>query len=394
MKLLHTSLIVLFWGSLLTLGLAQEETPDSVIYQGVEFIDGEWGEILALAELEGKTIFLDAYTEWCRPCKVMDKDVFSRPDIGDFFNDHFLNVKMNMEEGEGVALAKKYQIIAYPTLLFLNYDGSVVHRFAGYKGIIGMFDLAKAALSNESNIASFKEKYDDGERDPKFLLAYLQSSYEAGDGQHLPIMEEYLATQEDWNTVENRNLIFQLLDSPNSPLFDYIIKNKPAFVEQFGATEVANQIQSLVSYELNKTEQPLDVVDELFQRAYPEKGQKLASNYKLNYYSQREDGKGYASAATKHMSGQKNMSEEELNDIAWNFYDLVDNGPQLKVFCQQVKKRTKAQNTYLNNESLALLYAKSGKKRKAKKLAKRAISIAEKTKTSAASIQELIEELE
>jgi len=395
MKLLHTSLIVLLWGSILSLGLAQDETPDSisVIYQGVEFIDGEWGEILALAELEGKTIFLDAYTDWCRPCKVMDKDVFSRPDIGDFYNDHFLNVKMNMEAGEGVALAKKYQIIAYPTLLFLNYDGSVVHRFAGYKGIMGMFDLAKKALGNENNIASLKEKYELGERDPKFLLTYLQSSYEAADGQHLPIMEEYLATQNDWNTVEIRNLIFQLLDSPNTPLFDYLIEQKPAFIEQFGATEVENQIQSLVSYALNKEENPLDKVDELFQRAYPDRGKKLASHYKMNYYSQREDGKGYASAATKYINGSTTIPDEELNDIAWNFYDIVDNGPKLKVLCQKLKKRTKTHNTYLNNESLALLYAKSGKKRKAMKLSKKAINIAEKTNSSAASVKELMEEL-
>jgi len=396
MKLLHISLIVLLWGSILSCALAQEEIPDSVsvIYQGVEFIDGEWGEILALAELEGKTIFLDAYTDWCRPCKVMDKDVFSRPDIGDYYNDHFLNVKMNMEKGEGVKLAEKYQILAYPTLLFINYDGSVVHRFAGYKGIIGMFELGKNALDNDNNIASFKEKYDAGERDPKFLLNYLQSSYEAADGNHLPIMEEYLATQEDWNTVENRNLIFQLLDTPNSPLFDHIIENKASFVAQFGATEVENQIQSLVSYALNKEEEPLDLVDELFQRAYPDKGKQLASHYKLNYYSKREDGKGYAAAATRQINGANKISEEELNDIAWNFYDIVEDGPQLKALSQHIKKITKTQNTYLNNESLALLYAKLGKKRKAMKFAKRAMNIAEKTKSSSASVKELIEELQ
>lgn len=394
MKLLHTTLLLLLWGSMLSLSLAQEETPDSVIYQGVEFIDGEWGEILALAELEGKTIFLDAYTDWCRPCKVMDKEVFTRPDVGDFFNDHFLNVKMNMEEGEGIALAEKYQILAYPTLLFLNYDGSVVHRFAGYKGIVGMMQLGRNALDNGNNIASLKEKYDAGERDPEFLLSYLQSSYEAADGQHVPIMEEYLATQKDWNTIETRNLIFQLLDTPNSKLFDHLIANKPAFVAQFGVTEVENQIQSLVSYELNKTDKPLELVDNLFQRAYPDRGKELASRYKMNYHSRREDGKGYAQTAAKYINDSPDISEEALNDIAWNYYDLVDNNTQIKILCQQLKKKTKQYNTYLNNESLALLYAKLGKKRKAKKLAKRAMAIAAKTKSSAASVQELIAELE
>jgi len=138
----------------------------------------------------------------------------------------------------------------------------------------------------------------------------------------------------------------------------------------------------------------MSIADALFQQAYPDKGKKLASHYKLSYYSKREDGKGYAAAATKHINDSTTITEEELNDIAWNFYDLVDNGPQLRELCQKSKKRAKTNKTYLNYESLALLYAKSGKKRKAQKLAKRALSMAEKTKISAASIKELMAELE
>ncbi len=373
--------------------LAQEAKVDSVVYQGVEFIDGEWGEILALAELEGKTIFVDAYTDWCRPCKVMDKDIFTRPDIGDFFNSHFLNAKINMEEGEGIGLAEKYQIIAYPTFLFLNYDGTVVHRSAGYKDVVRLFELGREALDEENNLKSLEKKYEDGEQSPEFLYKFLQTSYEAGDGNHLKILESYLATQEDWNTEAVRTLIFQMLDTPDSPLFDYLLAHKTAFIAQYGASSVENQIQTLAYESLEKADAPLEKVDALFKKIYPKRYQKLVASYKMTHYRQKEDGKGFATIATNYLKHTPTIEEEELNDIAWNFYDLVEDQTQLKTLFQQLKQRVKKHNTYLNNESLALLYAKRGKKRKAMKLANRAINIAKNTKSSFASAEDLIEEL-
>ena len=373
--------------------LAQEEKVDSVVYQGVEFVDGEWGEILALAELEGKTIFVDAYTDWCRPCKVMDKDVFTRPDIGDFFNTHFLNAKVNMEKGEGIGLAEKYQIIAYPTFLFLNYDGTVVHRSAGYKDVVRLFELGREALDEENNLKSLEKKYEGGEQSPEFLYKFLQTSYEAADGNHVKILESYLATQEDWNTDEVRALIFQMLDTPDSPLFDYLLEHKKAFVTQYGASSVENQIQTLAYKSLEQADDPLEKVEPLFKKIYPTRHEKLVASYKMTHYRQKEDGKGFATIATKYLKNTPSIEEEEINDIAWNFYDLVEDQNQLKTLFKQLKKRVKKQNTYLNNESLALLYAKRGKKRKAMKLANRAINIAKNTKSSFASAEDLIEEL-
>jgi len=102
---IHLLLLTLLWSPLSS--FSQPVTADSVIYKGIEFLDAEWGEVLALAELEGKTVFLDAYTNWCRPCKVMEKEVFTRPDVGTLYNDNFLNVRMNMERGIGVKLANQ-----------------------------------------------------------------------------------------------------------------------------------------------------------------------------------------------------------------------------------------------------------------------------------------------
>ncbi len=390
---LHTKILLAFLLCTTISLSAQDEIADSVVQQGINFIDAEWGEVLALAELEGKSIFLDAYTSWCRPCKVMDTEVFSRPDVGTLFNDNFLNVKMNMETGIGVKLAKQYQIIAYPTLLFVNYDGTIVHRFSGYQGPGDFLQLGREALDEENNFAAMQKRYQDGERSTSFLKKYLTASMEARDPNQSQVLEAYLNSLPDQNTEETRSLIFSNLDTPTSPLFDFLIANKPAFIEQFGQSKVENQIQSLVSFFLQNDPQPLVAADTIFKKAYPERGEQLATSYKINHYVAKEDGQNYAKVIKNYLTNN-DTDQELLNEIAWNYYDLVEDEEDLNHLFAIVKQAKKADPSYLNLESLALLYAKCGKIRKAKKFLKKAIALATAAKTSPSSAEELLEEIQ
>lgn len=100
--------------------------------KGIQFFEGTYTEALAKAKKENKLVFLDAYTSWCHYCKKMSAYVFSKPKVGEYFNENFINVKMNMEKGEGPALGKKLGVRAYPTLIFLDGDGIVKYNHEGY----------------------------------------------------------------------------------------------------------------------------------------------------------------------------------------------------------------------------------------------------------------------
>ena len=77
---------------------------------GIRFIEGEkWENVLKAAQEQDKYIFMDCYTSWCGPCKALAKDIFTRKDVGDFFNANFINVKYDMEKGEGKELNKRYK---------------------------------------------------------------------------------------------------------------------------------------------------------------------------------------------------------------------------------------------------------------------------------------------
>lgn len=101
---------------------------------GIKFEKTNWNQVLQKAKAENKIIFMDAYTSWCGPCKSMQARVFPDKKVGDFFNENFINVKIDMEQGEGPAIALKYPVRGYPTLFFIDpKSGKIVNQALGYK---------------------------------------------------------------------------------------------------------------------------------------------------------------------------------------------------------------------------------------------------------------------
>lgn len=114
--------------------------------RSIAFDKSSWKGLLAKAKKENKLIFVDAYTTWCRPCIMMAKDIFTLDNVADFYNKNFINVSMDMEKGEGPGLAKKYEIKAYPTFLYVDGDGNLVHRDGGYQEASSFIQVGKDAV--------------------------------------------------------------------------------------------------------------------------------------------------------------------------------------------------------------------------------------------------------
>ncbi len=112
-------------------------------HDGIKFMDGTFAEALAKASAEGKRVFMDCYTSWCVPCRKMSNEVFILPEVGGYFNEHFVSIKMDMEKGEGPELAKKYKVNAYPTMLILDKDGNVLNTVLGARSAKELLQLIR-----------------------------------------------------------------------------------------------------------------------------------------------------------------------------------------------------------------------------------------------------------
>ena len=128
----------------------------------------------AKAKSENKLIFLDCYTTWCGPCKMMARTVFTQEKVGAAMNPKFVSVKIDMESAYGAPLAKKLQITAYPTFVIFNADAQEIGRFLGGSPADEFIKKVEEKSADKSS-ASLKSRWDAGERDPQFLLAYLQT---------------------------------------------------------------------------------------------------------------------------------------------------------------------------------------------------------------------------
>ncbi|MFN2395078.1 MAG: thioredoxin family protein, partial [Bacteroidales bacterium] len=95
--------------------------------------EGNFDSALNHAAENNKLVFVKTYTDWCGWCKRMDANTLSDPDVIAYLNEHFVTVKIDAEKGEGPDFAEKYDAKSYPTILFFNADGEIVHKFKGYK---------------------------------------------------------------------------------------------------------------------------------------------------------------------------------------------------------------------------------------------------------------------
>ena len=68
----------------------------SAFAQGIEFEKGTFAEALAKAKAESKMVFMDCYTVWCGPCKKLSSDIFPQKVVGDYFNNNFVSIKLQM----------------------------------------------------------------------------------------------------------------------------------------------------------------------------------------------------------------------------------------------------------------------------------------------------------
>ena len=97
----------------------------------VRFTDKNLDAVREEATQQNKLVFIDLYATWCGPCKNMERNVFSQPEVGDFMAQHFIAAKYDIDKPTGSALAKKYGIRSIPTFLIFDTEGTLLGQITG-----------------------------------------------------------------------------------------------------------------------------------------------------------------------------------------------------------------------------------------------------------------------
>jgi thiol:disulfide interchange protein len=112
--------VLLVWLCFLTQGYGQ-----------IRFETSGYDGALEKAGRTNKLVFIYFYTDWCVPCKQLPGIVFVDSLIRSAIESKYVSLKLNAEKGEGVRLAKQFQVGGFPTFLFLDPHGKLLGRVEG-----------------------------------------------------------------------------------------------------------------------------------------------------------------------------------------------------------------------------------------------------------------------
>ncbi|MGV3529761.1 MAG: thioredoxin family protein [Flavisolibacter sp.] len=306
--------------------------------QGIAFSEKNWEGIAAEAKATGKLIFMDAHTTWCGPCKWMKANVFSDAKVGGLYNRNFVNAYIDMEKGEGVNLREKYDVKYYPTLLFINGDGEVVHKIVGSRAVDEFIQNGLDALSPQRNLKYLADNYAKKKTDYEFVHAYLkalQLAYDADGANRVAL--DYLQSQEPstWLRYQNWVLIRDYVTDATSPVFTNLVNHQQDYSDAFGAKPVEDKIyQTYLGWPIHYVQFPPDAAPVFDEKGFTQflagvkaapyaRKQEIAAKSKLTIYFSLRDYEGYAKTVNEMLQQEIISNDVGGADLLYGYADNV-----------------------------------------------------------------------
>ncbi len=135
------------------------------------FVKGSLSDVMQKAKSENKVLMVDVMTDWCKWCIELDNKVYSNAKVSEFANANQVNYKIDAEKGEGIDFAKKYKILGYPTVLFLDGNGNEIDRIYGYYPADDFYEMMVDYNKGVNTYNSLKATLD---KDPNDIIANLK----------------------------------------------------------------------------------------------------------------------------------------------------------------------------------------------------------------------------
>ncbi|MEZ0540994.1 thioredoxin family protein [Fibrella arboris] len=312
-------------------GLTRADVPGNDDPVGINFFTGSWKDVLAEAKKRNKPVFVDIYTTWCGPCKLMARQAFPDAKVGEKFNTNFISYQIDAEKGEGIDVARKYAVTAYPTSLYVSASGDLIHRAIGYGGIKGFLDEADKAISAASDpnpLSVMEKQYEGGQREAEFLRTYLAKRAKIGM-PNAEALDAFLkaAPQSEWFSNDNLEAITGNLTTAKSPAFEPLLNEIKSMRLNPSRMKGMQSAMQAVSQAVGRDERQAKTEAELDQaianslkmrtalsmKAVPEADQKTAANEsRMAFYRRTKNLTKYGEYATESASRLMAITPEEL----------------------------------------------------------------------------------
>jgi len=368
----------------------------------IDFFHGTWEEALTKAKAEEKLIFVDAYAEWCGPCKRMAKNVFTNEKVGEFHNSNFINLKIDMEKGMGLTFRRKYPVSAFPTLFYIDSSGEVVHKVKGAQQVDGLIKLGKFAMNKVDYSKDYAAEYEKGSREPELMYKYVKALNKSKKSS-LKITNEYLRTQkkEDLTNEFNLRFIHEGAVEADSRVFKMMVENKKEIGMLVGLDALNKKIETACQNTVNKgieyeIPELLDEAKLAMRNHYPARAENFGIKADLDYYFAIEDHKNYLKTCGDYAKKVVNNNPKDLDKLAKDIEShFGDESKCMKIAEKYAKEAAESNKHYAYYLTYAHILNENGKKSDALEAANKSLELAKNAGRGAQmAVQKMIQKIE
>ena len=230
------------------------------VFAQMVIFEGSFDEAMKKAKEEKKDLFVDFFAEWCGPCKMMASEVFTQKEVGEFFNNRFICVQVDVDTQENKDIAKRYNVTALPTMVFISRVGKELRRVQGSVPAESLIKEAKIATGEELSFEQLYEKYKKKKNDldvqqqllieaPAFIATQQGYNQQKWGTRIESLFPEYLKNKKIENMANEADFLvltmYHRAASKEDPIFDYLAQNYQKFAKEIGKDNVARYLVSL-----------------------------------------------------------------------------------------------------------------------------------------------------
>jgi thiol-disulfide isomerase/thioredoxin len=284
--------------------------------QGIRFDSTDWKTAVVRAKTEKKMIFIDFFTTWCAPCKRLEKEVFALPDVGSKFNSSFVNLRIDAEKGEGIDLAARFGVTAYPSSVFIKADDeTMVYKIVGSMPADKYLAETNAALEAlvKDPFVEMEAEYQKGNRTIDFLTKMIKKKMLFNRPVDREVEAYFVSHWVDSFFVKSNQPLFQNLKlDVNGKAFD-ILMQRIGQVNQSSFYTLQPNIKTIVERNLLDAvkkakmtrdaatlERVVGFADLLW--TYPNSKNSTIPRYKMVYYQHGDDPDKLVQATKEYMT--------------------------------------------------------------------------------------------
>lgn len=372
--------------------------------QGIQFEpEGiSWDDVVQKAQKVAKNIFVYAYAVPCQNCQHMNDSIYADSGVAGVFNEHYLNVKLDIDDPTYEQFVGAYQVYTYPTYMFFSKDGILLHATTGTKTAAEMARIGEESLDPDYQYYTLMDRFGMGDRDAEMMLrlAWMAESngYTALVSQ---VSDAFLETQTDWLQTETMKVLFAGLIDIEQPSFHFMLDHQAAFREVIGAAKVDEKVDDIIldglmlgAWDYAKNFVSLDKARDFAQKALPkahsEKGFAL---FELRYLGFEQNMDELIPAAIQYLEKYPSNNPTLLNNLAIKFHLAANDKALLEKALGWALHAAELRKDYSYRETTTALYFKLGDFPNARIEAQKALDIAKEYDIDPEQILALLEKM-